>query len=180
MRANNSEEQGNAVRRRTPAGRPEGRTAKASGRRAERLLWLGTAAGVGLLGALALRPCATGPSRIEAAAGMAAIYSMHGQHDRAVIGYRRLLNRVGPSPFVRLGLASALFRQGKLADAEREMRELLARDEDSPILLFNLAETLSAMGRAREARDLFARFAELYEESLPELGTAARAAMVGK
>jgi len=126
-----------------------------------RLSWLGTAAGACLLGALAFRPCEPGPTEIEAAAGMAAIYSMHGQHDRAVTGYRRLLQRVGPSPFVRLGLASALYRKGKLADAEREMRELLDRDADSPILLFNLAETLSAMGRAEEARGLFGRFVVL-------------------
>jgi tetratricopeptide (TPR) repeat protein len=111
---------------------------------------------------------------IEAATGLARLYSQHGDHAAAVKLYRDLMRRTDDAPYVRLGLASAYFVQGDFAAAEEAYRILLDADPDSPVPLFNLALTLRRRGRDREAAALFARFVEIYGEDLPLLADRAR------
>jgi tetratricopeptide (TPR) repeat protein len=51
----------------------------------------------------------------------------------------------------RIGLANAHHSLGELAQAEAVLREAARRDPDSVVVLNNLAQTLSDLGRHEEA-----------------------------
>jgi tetratricopeptide (TPR) repeat protein len=116
------------------------------------------------------RPTAVG---IETAAGLARLHVAEGRYDTAIVIYRELLAKTDGAPFVRIGLAAALFEKGDLAAAEAQYRKILEEEASSPVALYNLGATLARQGRLEEA-DLFARqFVSLHGEALPVLASKA-------
>jgi len=68
--------------------------------------------------------------------------------------YQSFLKRWPENVNASIGLANTYYAAGELKDAERVLRGALARAPDSPVVLNNLAQTLSDQGRDREALPL--------------------------
>jgi predicted Zn-dependent protease len=71
-----------------------------------------------------------------------------------------------------VGLANAHYALGELPQAEKVLRAALERAPDSPVVLNNLAQTLSDQGRDREALPFIEKAAS---KALPEGGAYAAA-----
>jgi hypothetical protein len=69
----------------------------------------------------------------------------------ARVAYAKFLERWPDSVNARIGLANAHHSLGELAQAEAVLREAARRDPDSVVVLNNLAQTLSDLGRHEEA-----------------------------
>lgn len=123
----------------------------------------------------ACAPARPTPSEVEAAAGLARLRLAQGRHADAIRTYRNLLDRTDGAPFVRLGLAAALFQGGNLREAEAEYRRVLEAEATSPIALYNLAVTLVRQGRPDEAAVLAELFVSTHGETLPALAQRAAA-----
>ena len=67
------------------------------------------------------------------------------------IAYSAFLERWPANVNAAVGLANAHHKLGELPQAERVLRDAMARSPDSPIVLNNLAQTLSDQGRDAEA-----------------------------
>ena len=74
-------------------------------------------------------------------------------------GYEAFLKRWPDNVNASVGLANTYYAAGELKDAERVLRAALARAPDSPVVLNNLAQTLSDQGRNGEALPLIERAA---------------------
>ena len=120
----------------------------------------------GLLRAPAMRD-------VEAQCGMARLYCQQGLYDNALALYQSLMKRTHGAPFVRLGLAAAYFEKGDYAAAEEHYRRLLDSGDNSPIVLFDLGQTLARQKRPTEAAVYFRKFVQLYGKSLPDLSREA-------
>ena len=79
----------------------------------------------------------------------------------ARVAYTAFLERWPESVNARIGLANAHHSLGELAQAEAVLREAARRDPESVVVLNNLAQTLSDLGR--------------YDEALPVIDKAAAA-----
>jgi len=77
------------------------------------------------------------------------------------VAYQAALERWPQSLAAAIGLANVYYDQGKLADAEGVLRDALVRRPDSVIVLNNLAQTVSDIGRQDEALRLIDRAAAL-------------------
>jgi len=117
------------------------------------------------------------PAEISAATGLARLHTVEGEHEQAVRIYRELLAASDDAPFVRLGLAAALFQKGDLAAAAAEYRRILAEEADSPIALYNMARTLERQGRKAEAAVFAQHFVSLHGAELPALAAKAQQMM---
>jgi len=73
------------------------------------------------------------------------------------VAYQAALERWPQSLAAAIGLANVYYDQGKLADAEGVLRDALARQPHSIIVLNNLAQTVSDLGRHDEALRLIDR-----------------------
>ena len=73
------------------------------------------------------------------------------------VAYQTALRRWPQSLAAAVGLANVYYDQGKLADAEGVLRDTLARQPESIIVLNNLAQTVSDLGRQDEALQLIDR-----------------------
>ncbi len=62
---------------------------------------------------------------------------------------------------VRYNLGAAYFEAGRLAEAEKQFRQVLARRPDHPLAQFNLGNVLLAAGRREAAAGAFARAIEI-------------------
>jgi predicted Zn-dependent protease len=71
--------------------------------------------------------------------------------DGAARAYAAAVKRWPDDLMARVGLANAYYARGDLAAAERELRAAERAHPDSPVVLNNLAQTLSDLGRQREA-----------------------------
>jgi hypothetical protein len=67
------------------------------------------------------------------------------------VAYSAFLERWPANVNAAVGLANAHHKLGELPQAERVLRDAMARSPDSPIVLNNLAQTLSDQGRDTEA-----------------------------
>ncbi len=81
----------------------------------------------------------------------------------AIPAYAAFLERWPDSVAASVGLANGHYARGALADAELVLRRALARHPDSVIVLNNLAQTLSDLGRNDEALALAERAAQRSE-----------------
>ena len=113
-------------------------------------------------------------TEIEAMSGLARIHCREGNYDEAVRTYEELMSRTAGLPFVRLGLAAALFEKKDFRGAEVHYRQLYETDRRSPVVLYNLGCALYQQGRADQARKYFDRFLALYGDRLPRLSATAR------
>ena len=113
------------------------------------------------------------PTEIETVAGLARIHVAEGQYDEAVGLYRELLEKTDGAPFVRIGLAAALFQKGDLSEAEAQYRQILENEASSPVALYNLGATLARQGRMAEAGLFARRFVSLHGKDLPVLAAKA-------
>jgi tetratricopeptide (TPR) repeat protein len=77
----------------------------------------------------------------------------------ARVAYQSFLKRWPQNVNASVGLANTYYAAGELKDAERVLREALAREPDSQVVLNNLAQILSDQGRNREALPLIDRAA---------------------
>jgi tetratricopeptide (TPR) repeat protein len=75
----------------------------------------------------------------------------------ARIAYRTFLGRWPDNVNAAVGLANAHHTLGELADAEQVLREAARRSPDSVVVLNNLAQTLSDLGRNEEALPVIER-----------------------
>jgi hypothetical protein len=75
----------------------------------------------------------------------------------ARIAYARFLQRWPGNTNASIGLANTLHAMGELKEAEGVLREAARHAPDSPIVLNNLAQTLSDQGRDQEALPLIER-----------------------
>ena len=97
------------------------------------------------------------PERIPATAeekswlGAVAAFERAGDARRAKVAYTAFLERWPESVHARIGLANAHHSLGELAQAEAVLREAARREPDSVVVLNNLAQTLSDLGRHEEA-----------------------------
>jgi tetratricopeptide (TPR) repeat protein len=97
------------------------------------------------------------PDRIPATADenrwLAAVAALEraGDARSARIAYRTFLGRWPDNVNAAVGLANAHHTLGELADAEQVLREAARRSPDSVVVLNNLAQTLSDLGRHQEA-----------------------------
>ena len=113
-------------------------------------------------------------TEIEAMSGLARIHCREGNYDEAVRTYEELMSRTAGLPFVRLGLAAALFEKKDFREAEIHYRQLYETDRRSPVVLYNLGCTLYQQGKFDQARKYFDRFLALYGGTLPRLSAMAR------
>lgn len=74
-----------------------------------------------------------------------------GDREATVTGYRAALKRWPESLPAAIGLANALHARGSLAEAAGVLNDALKRSPQSVIVLNNLAQTLSDLGRQKEA-----------------------------
>jgi tetratricopeptide (TPR) repeat protein len=77
----------------------------------------------------------------------------------ARVGYSALLVRWPENVNARIGLANTHHALGELAQAEAVLREAARRDPESVVVLNNLAQTLSDLGRHEEALPLIEKAA---------------------
>lgn len=100
------------------------------------------------------------PDRIPATAeerswlGAIAAFERTGQARGARVAYSAFLERWPENVDARIGLANAHYALGELAQAEAVLREAARRDPGSVVVLNNLAQTLSDLGRHEEALPL--------------------------
>jgi tetratricopeptide (TPR) repeat protein len=105
------------------------------------------------------------PERIAATADearwLAAIAALEraGNAKSARTAYASFLKRWPANVNAAVGLANAHYALGELGDAERVLRDAARREPDSVIVLNNLAQTLSDLGRNDEALPLIERAA---------------------
>jgi len=105
------------------------------------------------------------PERIAATAeenswlGAVAALERAGQARGARVAYSAFLERWPESAHARIGLANAHYALGELAQAEAVLREAARRDPESVVVLNNLAQTLSDLGRHEEALPLIEKAA---------------------
>ena len=82
-----------------------------------------------------------------------------GEPRAAAVAYTAFLERWPEDVGARIGLANAHYALGDLGEAELALRDALAHDPDSVVVLNNLAQTLSDAGRSKEALALIDRAA---------------------
>lgn len=116
---------------------------------------------------------------LEAAAGIARLYCDIGNYEEGMALYSGLLEKSGGSAYVRLGLAAALFEQGRFEEAEAHYRVLYRDDPASPVAIFNLAKTLRELHK-EESERLFREFIALHGETLPGLAAVAESSLRGE
>jgi hypothetical protein len=75
----------------------------------------------------------------------------------ARVAYRTFLGRWPDNVNAHIGLANTHYTLGELPEAEVVLREAARRDPESPVVLNNLAQTLSDLGRHKEALALIER-----------------------
>jgi tetratricopeptide (TPR) repeat protein len=103
------------------------------------------------------------PDRIPATAeesrwlGAVAALERAGDARGARLAYQTFLGRWPENVNARIGLANAHHALGELAQAEAVLREAARRDPDSVVVLNNLAQTLSDLGRHEEALPVIER-----------------------
>jgi hypothetical protein len=97
------------------------------------------------------------PERIPATAeekswlGAIAAFERTGDARGARTAYTTFLKRWPENINARIGLANTHYALGELAQAEAALREAARRDPESVVVLNNLAQTLSDLGRNEEA-----------------------------
>jgi tetratricopeptide (TPR) repeat protein len=91
------------------------------------------------------------PSFESALSYLAKVLELHGRQDEALVACRKL-ERIAADPLVRKHYAAkALVKEGKLEDAEREFRRLLALDPGRPDVLLAMGQLLTDRGEFQEA-----------------------------
>jgi hypothetical protein len=83
--------------------------------------------------------------------GAVAAFERVGDARAARVAYRAFLGRWPENVNAHIGLANAHHTLGELAEAEAVLRDAARRDPDSAVVLNNLAQTLSDLGRNEEA-----------------------------
>jgi hypothetical protein len=97
------------------------------------------------------------PDRIPATAeekswlNAIAAFERGGDARAARLAYKTFLGRWPENVNARVGLANTHHALGELAEAEAALREAARRDPESVVVLNNLAQTLSDLGRHQEA-----------------------------
>lgn len=93
------------------------------------------------------------PATAEQSRWLSAIAAVEraGSTASARTAYARFLERWPQNVAAAIGLANALHAAGELQEAERVLREAERREPTSPIVLNNLAQTLSDQGKDEEA-----------------------------
>jgi len=84
-----------------------------------------------------------------------------GDARNARTAYETFLKRWPENINAEIGLANALHAQGELPRAERVLRDAQKRSPDNPIVLNNLAQTLSDQNRDEEALPIIERASKL-------------------
>jgi len=103
------------------------------------------------------------PERIPATAeekswlNAVAAFERGGNARAARVAYEAFLGRWPENINARVGLANAHHALGELNDAEAVLRDAARRDPDSVVVLNNLAQTLSDLGRHKEALPVIER-----------------------
>lgn len=105
-----------------------------------------------------------------------AAFERAAEPSRARIAYARFLQRWPGNTGASIGLANTLHAMGELKEAEGVLREAARHAPDSPIVLNNLAQTLSDQGRDDEALPIIERavaaggpFAEAIKQTRQEI-----------
>jgi tetratricopeptide (TPR) repeat protein len=93
------------------------------------------------------------PATAEEKSWLSAIAALErtGQARGARAAYTAFLERWPENVNARIGLANTHYALGELAQAEAVLREAARREPDSVVVLNNLAQTLSDLGRHEEA-----------------------------
>jgi Peptidase_C39 like family/Tetratricopeptide repeat len=105
------------------------------------------------------------PERIPATAeekswlNAIAAFERSGDAKRASVAYKTFLGRWPDNVNARVGLANTHHALGELAEAAAVLREAARRDPESVVVLNNLAQTLSDLGRNDEALPVIERAA---------------------
>jgi tetratricopeptide (TPR) repeat protein len=99
------------------------------------------------------------PVSAEATRWLAAVAALErtGDKARARLGYQASLKRWPDNVNASIGLANTWYADGNLKEAEQVLRAALEREPGSPVVLNNLAQTLSDQGRDQEALPLIER-----------------------
>lgn len=92
-----------------------------------------------------------------------------GDANAAVAGYQAALRRWPDSLPAAIGLANQLHMRGSLQDAVAVLRDTLERNPQSAVVMNNLAQTLSDLGRNQEALALIDRAADSESPFAPEV-----------
>jgi tetratricopeptide (TPR) repeat protein len=121
------------------------------------------------------------PDRIPATAeekswlNALAAFERGGDARAARLAYQTFLGRWPENVNARIGLANTHHALGELAEAERVLREAARRDPASVVVLNNLAQTLSDLGRNEEALPVIERAAAIGGPEGPAIGPFAGA-----
>ena len=99
------------------------------------------------------------PATAEEKGWLAALAALEraGDARAARLAYRTFLGRWPDNLNARIGLANTHYALGELRDAEAVLREAARNHPDSVVVLNNLAQTLSDLGRGEEALALIER-----------------------
>jgi hypothetical protein len=89
--------------------------------------------------------------------GAVAALERVGDARAARVAYRAFIARWPDNVNAHVGLANAHHTLGELAEAETVLREAARKDPDSVVVLNNLAQTLSDLGRDKEALPIIER-----------------------
>jgi len=108
-------------------------------------------------------------AEIAGASDLAAMMSQQGQHAEAAELLEGIHERAQLDVPARLRFAASLFRAERYADAGAVYEELLAESRNSPLALFNLAQTTYRQGRRNESSRLHREVLEKFEKALPNI-----------
>ena len=99
------------------------------------------------------------PATAEEKSWLAALAALERAGDKraARVAYRTFLDRWPDNLNARIGLANTHYALGELGDAEAVLRDAARDHPDSVVVLNNLAQTLSDLGRGEEALALIER-----------------------
>lgn len=100
---------------------------------------------------------------------LARVYASHGRFEDAQRLCAEVLSRDQDSTTARLALASSCYKAGDFDRAMDQYVDLLEYGADSPIVLFNMGQTLRRLGKQEEAVASFGELSEIYGSLLPGL-----------
>ncbi len=118
------------------------------------------------------------PNHTNAQRHLAWALAAVGRYEEAVKHYRQLVVKLPTSAHVLFGLADALQKLDRHAEAIIAFYAAIDLDHDDPLIQYNLAASLVACGRLQDALVVYRRVARLLPEYAPAIGSLG--AMLGE
>jgi tetratricopeptide (TPR) repeat protein len=95
------------------------------------------------------------PKNIEAQANLAYLYLLTGQAEQAINHYWKAVDAEPKNEDFRLGLSTALLKVGRVADSEKQLREVLSKNPHQTQALNDMGMIRHAQGRLNEAIEYY-------------------------